>query len=154
MIEIKVTQEGLEKLMNLQYKFHSLEAKLEHMSPQVKAEFAELYGAVKDLFKAHREEEDKAYSLKSEVLDKIQEEHGFQSIWSMSEVSDMNAVFGYVEAVEYEGNTEVVGTEVTWLQLWAIADRLIKQSGDFHHIFVENFHKKTGDIVHTLVTGS
>lgn len=154
MSEIKVTQEGLKKLMNLQYKFHSLEAKMEHMSPQVKAELAELSGAVHDLFKAHREEEDKAYSLKSALLDKIQEEHGFQSVWSMSEVTDMNAVFGYVEAVEYEGNTEVVGTEVTWLQLWAIADRLIKQSGDFHHIFVENFHKKNGDIVHKLVTGS
>lgn len=154
MTEIKVTQEGLNKLMNLQYKFHSVGQKLEHMSPQIQAEFKELQSAVSELFKSHREEEDKAYSLKSEVLDKIQEENGFQAIWSMSEVSDMNAMFGYVEAVEYEGNTEMVGTEVTWLQLWAIADRLIKQSGDFHHIYVENFHKKTGDIVHRLVTGS
>ncbi len=154
MSEIKVTQEGLENLMNLQYKFHSLSAKMEHMSPQVKAELAELSGAVHDLFKTHREEEDKAYSLKSEVLDKIQEEHGFQSVWSMSEVTDMTAVFGYVEAVEYEGNTEVVGTEVTWLQLWAIADRLMKQSGDFHHVYIENFAKKPNEIYHQLITGS
>lgn len=154
MTEIKVTQEALKKLMDLQYKFHSLESKLEHMSPQVKAEFKELSGAVHELFKPHREQEDNAYSLKSAMLDKLQDEHGFKSIWSISEVADMNAIFGYVEAVEYEGNTEIVGTEVTWLQLWAIADRLIKQSGDFHHIFVENFHKKNGDIVHKLVTGS
>lgn len=154
MSEIKVTQEGLEKLMNLQYKFHSVGQKLEHMSPQIQAEFKELQSAVSELFKSHREQEDKSARLKYAMLEKIQDEHNFESTWSISEVDDMNAIFGYVEGVEYLGNTEIIGKEVTWLELWATADRLIKQSGDFHHIFIENFHKKTGDIVHRLVTGS
>lgn len=154
MTEIIVTQEALEKLMGLQYKFHSVSQKMEHMSPQIQAEFTELQEAVRELFQPHREQEDKADRLRTDVLEKIQDEHGFESVWSVPKIDDMNAIFGYVEGVEYLGNTEIIGKEVTWLELWATADRLIKQSGDFHHIFIENFHKKTGDIVHRLVTDS
>lgn len=154
MSEIKVNQESLKKLMNLQYKFHSVGQKLENMSPQIQAEFAELQEAVRELFKPHREQEDKADRLRTDVLEKIQDEYGFESVWSISTVDDMNSVFGFVESVEYLGCIEIIGKEVTWVELWATADRLINQSGDFHHIFIENFHKKPNEISHQLITGS
>lgn len=154
MSEIIVTQESLKKLMNLQYKFHSLSQKLEHMSPQIQAEFAELQGAVKEVFKPHREREAEVESLRMKMLEKIQDEHGFSTIWSISEIDDMNASFGYVESVEYLGYIEIIGKDVTWLELWATAERLIKQSGDSHHIFIENFAKKPNEISHHLITGS
>ena len=154
MSQIEVSQENLKNLMNSQYKFHALSAKLEHMSPQVKADFEELQKAVHDLFKDHRQREDKAQADKSDKLEKISEANGFKSIWSIHEVDDINAIFGYVEGVEYEGCSELVGTEVTWLQLWAIAERLIEESGDDHHVFIENFAKKDNEHLHRLITGS
>lgn len=154
MSQIEVSQENLKNLMDKQYKFHALLDKLEHMSPQVKADFEELKNAVHELFNDHRQREDKDQAQKSEMFDKIREDHGFESIWSIYKVNDINAVYGYVEAVEYEGYSELVSAEVTWLQLWQIADRLIKQSGDFHHLFIENFAKKSNEIPHRLITGS
>lgn len=154
MSQIEVSQENLKNLMDKQYKFHALLGKMEHMSPEIKSEFEELQQAVRELFKEHQQREDKAQSAKSNVFDKISEANGFKSIWSMYEVDDINAVFGYVEGVEYEGCSELVGTEVTWLQLWAIADRLIEESGDSHHLFIENFAKKDNEHLHRLITGS
>jgi hypothetical protein len=154
MSQIEVSQENLKNLMDKQYKFHALLGKLEHMSPQIKADFEELKQAVHDLFKDHRQREDEAQANKSDMFDKISEANGFKSIWSIYEVDDINAVFGYVEGVEYAGCSEQVGTEITWLQLWAIADRLIEESGDDHHIFIENFAKKDNEHMHRLITGS
>lgn len=154
MSEIKVTQANLKNLMDIQYKFHSFSQKLEHMSPQVKSDFQELQNAVQALFKEQREQDDKSHDEKSELFDLVREQHKFSSIWSIYKMSDFKEQFGFVEAVEYQGHTEVVGTEVTWLQLWEIADRLIELSGDTHHLFVENFSKKDKDIVHRLITGS
>jgi hypothetical protein len=154
MTQINVSQEALKNLNDIQYKFHAFESKLEHMSPKVKAEFAELFGAVNALFKEHNEQVDKADKLNRAVLEKIQDEYGFEAIWSISNVSDMYADFGYVEAVEYLGHTEVVGQNVNWVELWEIADRLIEKSGDSHHIFIENFSKEKDGIVHHLITGS
>ncbi len=154
MKQIKVSQENLKNLMDTQYKFHSFAAKLEHMSPEVKAEFKELQDAVRLLFKEQREIEEKEYETKSNMLDKISNENNFISIWSIHEVDDMNSIFGYVEAVKYEDIIEQVNSEVTWLQLWGIADRLIRLSGDEHHLFIENFNKSSKDNCHHLSTGS
>lgn len=154
MSQIEVSQENLKNLMDKQYKFHALLGKLEHMSPQIKAEFEELQKAVHDLFKEHRQREDNAQAAKSDMFDKIREANGFRSIWSIYEVDDINAVFGYVEGVEYEGCNKHVGKEVTWLELWQIAELLIEESGDSHHIFIENFAKKDNEHLHRLITGS
>jgi len=154
MSQIEVSQEHLKNLMDKQYKFHAFNQKLEHMSPQVKAEFAELTLAVQDLFKEHQEKEDKKYVDKSKMFDKIRDDNSFSSIWSIYKVDDINSIFGYVQEVEYLTCVEIVAKEVTWLELWAIAERLMKQSGDSHHVFIEGFAKKPNDISHHLITGS
>jgi hypothetical protein len=48
--------------------------------------------------------------------------------------------------------TERVNRQVTWLDLYKIADDLIEQSGDNHHIFIEGFDYDNGDLY--LITGS
>lgn len=59
--------------------------------------------------------------------------------------------------VHYDGGWGIAGSESvmnpTYLQLWQIADRLIRQSGDLHHVFVEYFFIK-GDGILELSTGS
>lgn len=154
MTDINVSQESLKKLMETSSKISSLRNKLSNMSDEVQKDSEDIFSAVIELFKPHWDAESTSYDLKMNGFYSIQDKHQFTSIWAISEVDDMDAIFGYVEAVEYFGNTEIIGKEVTWLELWATAERLIKQSGNFHHIFVEDFHKGDNDIVHRLVTGS
>lgn len=154
MSEIIVTQEALKNLMDNQYKFHSLHSKLEHMSPEVKYQFEELQNYVKELFKPYQEKEDQNLAIKMDLFDKIQEENCFTTTWSIYSVDNLNDIFGYVDSVKYEGCVVVVGKEVTWLELWAVADSLVKQSGDSHHIFIEGFSKRPNLTAHELITGS
>jgi hypothetical protein len=41
---------------------------------------------------------------------------------------------------------------ITWSDLWKLADRAIEMSGDFHHIFIESFVERNGELV--MYTGS
>lgn len=80
-------------------------------------------------------------------LDLIAEEHNIEnSVWSMWDVRDFNDVpFPDVMRMEYDGGWgEPCGEDIpmcsTWLDLWKVADRLIKKSGDGHHVFIESMY--------------
>lgn len=154
MAGIIVSQEKLKKLMDMEYRFYAFKNKLENMSDSVNKEYDELSKAVRDLFKEQNDFYDKEQERKSEIFDKIQDQYGFESIWSIDEVNDINDIFGFVKGIKYFDNSETVNKEVTYLELWKIAERLIALSGDHHHIFIENFseHKESG--FHELQTGS
>lgn len=55
--------------------------------------------------------------------------------------------WGSVGTVEHSG-----GTDLTWLQLYKIADDLINQSRDLHHSFIEGFYRDGTEL--RLLTGS
>lgn len=155
MSDIIVSQENLQKLLDVQYRFFSFKNKLEHMSPEVKKEFDVLCGAVEDLFDEHHKSEQQEEDKIRDILEKISDEHGFKSIWSIYEIKDMTAIFGYVSSLSYLGEREQVDKEVTYIELWTIADRLITLSGDEHHVFIENFSNyKSNDNNYELQTGS
>ena len=154
MTDINVSQESLKKLMDESSKISRLRNNLSNMSDEIKKDSEDIFSAVIELFKPHWEAESTSYNLKMNGFYEIQDKHHFISIWSISEVDDINDIFGYVEAVEYLGHTEIIGKEVTFFELWSTAERLINQSGNFDHIFIESFVKDDNDIVHRLVTGS
>lgn len=89
----------------------------------------------------------------------IGEENGCQTTcWSMYEIHDFGAVAHEGEwTVKYDGGWGIAGeekvTNPTYLQLWQIADRLIRLSGDLHHIFVEDFSIEDNNVL-DLSTGS
>lgn len=97
-------------------------------------------------------------SIADWVNDIGQENGCTTTIWSMYEIRDFGAVaYEGDYTVHYDGGWGIAGSESvmnpTYLQLWQIADRLIRQSGDLHHIFIEDFNL-WGDGILELSTGS
>lgn len=105
------------------------------------------------------EQDEKAYTRKSNHYKSVQKDLGLDAIWSMFEVHDLN------ERHRFEGATKVVyrnhwGEKPvscavignTWASLYVAADVCIRDSGDDHHVFIENFEQE--DEVLILITGS
>jgi hypothetical protein len=103
---------------------------------------------------AYRQDES-AFDDKMDYFGQFQSENDFAAIWSMFELpvgcfdqqhpypSDSFVVYG-------KGHVPVMGP--TWGDVYRAADCAIRNSGDFHHIFVEGFRVK-GNELH-MYTGS
>jgi hypothetical protein len=91
----------------------------------------------------------------------IQENLGLQTIWSIFTVDDFRKVpFPEAEVITYKGGWGRSGsiwleTWATWEDLWIAADKLIVQSGDLHHIFIERISRSKDDPTELVIeTGS
>lgn len=99
------------------------------------------------------------FDRKSDHYSQVKEELGLRSIWSIYEVANLSERFPFegVTRVVYKdhwGSTPV-STEInggTWAALYVAADACIRDSGDEHHVFIEQF-KQFGDTL-ILTTGS
>lgn len=94
-----------------------------------------------------------AYALEEAVSErrsahysKVADDHDFNTIWSNDDVDDlyMPHPFEGVTHILYSehwGNSDVTvpikGN--TWVDLWRAAETAINESGDNHHIFIEDF---------------
>lgn len=84
----------------------------------------------------------------------------FRSRWSIPGVADFSAPHPYTNKwfLLYDGHWGERAVTVTiegstWLDLWRAADTAITESGDEHHVFIEDFDENTDDTL-TLTTGS
>ncbi len=80
-----------------------------------------------------------------------------KSVWCNYSVRDFSKVaFKGKFTIKYDlcwgEPQQATVTNPTYLKLWQIADRLIRLSGDSHHVFVESFVRR-GNVI-TLWTGS
>jgi hypothetical protein len=104
-------------------------------------------------------------TMNIDTLALIQREAGLMSTWSI--FPDDKPVYltqvDYPLAIEmqYSGHWGEAGmvwlpipTAATRMQLWWIADALIRLSGDAHHIFIEGFGVTEDGRILTLLTGS
>lgn len=151
--------------------------KIEGLSPDVSvlaqnlgsfnSKFSDQVDGINDLidkaFKKYRKSEDDEFDKKMEGFEKIQDKHKLWSIWSEYDISpkDMNKPFSDkpVKSLSYEswGPTQKmkVGKIATWLDMWKIADQVMKLSGDQHHQFIEAIVEDKNKPGHfKLVTGS
>ena len=73
------------------------------------------------------------------------------SIWSISEVGNMNEVaFHGVNVMLTDGinpDKVCVGDNPTWERLQTVVDELIDITGDRHHVFIEDFCEENGMLV-------
>lgn len=102
----------------------------------------------------------------------IQRKERFVSLWSIYKIgnkviTDVNSIaegFQDARVIEYDtwdSDTVVVPVKLTegsepivqWLDLWRAANEAIEQSGDPHHMFIEEF-EPLGDGRYRLGTGS
>lgn len=151
--------------------------KIEALSPEVSSlgqnlggfssKFSDQVNKINDLidkaFKKYREAEDDAFDKKMDEFGKIQDKNKLWAIWSEYDISpkDMNKPFSEkpVESLTYEswGPTQKmkVGKIATWLEMWKIADQVMRLSGDQHHQFIEAIVEDKNKPGHfKLVTGS
>ena len=101
------------------------------------------------------EQDESSFDDKMEYFRAYQNEHEFGSIWSMFELpvgcftephpylSDSVVVYG-------RGHVPVLGP--TWGDVYRAADCAIRNSGDFHHCFIEGFEAKGNQLL--MSTGS
>lgn len=158
-----ITFENLEKIENLSPDLHSLSQRLDGFHKKFVDQINNTSSVIDISFKKYREKEEDLFDSKMDGFRKLQEKNKFSSVWSEYDISpkDMKKPFSNkpVESLTYEswGPTQTIkhGKIATWFDMWKLADQIMRQSGDTHHIFIEAFvedKKKPGHF--KLVTGS
>lgn len=98
---------------------------------------------VEDYMRDERIEDGDAITSKIEEFADIAELNGFETVFSLYEVEDVNALSGITADYMTNGlddiQIQLENKELTWLELWAAADNLYKKIGDTEHLFVEEF---------------
>jgi hypothetical protein len=93
--------------------------------------------------KKERIEDGDVITSKIEEFANIAELNGFETIFSVYEVNNINELSGITADYITNGldatQIELENKELTWLELWAAADNLYKKIGDTEHLFVESF---------------
>ena len=105
------------------------------------------------------EQEKTLWSAKNDHYDAVKQELGLSSIWSIYEVEELAQPHPY-EGAKYVTYKRFWGEGIvtkaihgnTWAALYVAANACIRDSGDDHHVFIEDF-RKSGDAL-LLTTGS
>lgn len=127
-------------------------------------ELNDIQNIITEVFEKRWEYEEDEEERIYEKLNTIGDENNFITSWSITEVTpeDMDKPFSKkaVKSLTYESydGVETIkfsgkGEKLTWFDAWKHADKLIKQSGDHDHIFIEEFvEDKAGHF--KIITGS
>ena len=103
------------------------------------------------------EQEARDFDARMEHYRKVQEANRFMSVWSIFDVDNVFDLSGMQgREMAYQGKVvPLPGGTLQWWDLWRAAERLIKESGDSHHVFIETFvPRKNNPNILELVTGS
>jgi hypothetical protein len=102
-----------------------------------------------------------SFDQKSEYFENIADGYGFDSTWSIYEISCLNEIHPFPKNIELKyrdhWGPDTVIQEIpgnTWLDLWRAADEAIRKSEDGHHIFIEGFELSEDGLYLELSTGS
>ncbi len=116
---------------------------------------------IRDALKGAYEQENQAFDKKFSHYRSVQEDLGLTAIWSMYEIDNLNdshpfpsdafVVYNTHWGEKKEVHCAVYGN--TWSAIYVAANACIRNSGDEHHVFIENFELKNGNELH-LTTGS
>lgn len=105
------------------------------------------------------DQDDRSFSSKSAHYESVRGDLGLSAAWSMYEVDDLNKSYpfeGVIKVVyrDHWGEKPVSCTIIgnTWAALYVAANACIRDSGDNHHVFIENFKQEGNALV--LSTGS
>jgi hypothetical protein len=87
---------------------------------------------------------DHEFEDETDYYDSIRDSLGFESYWRVPGIADFNICAYRGEwTLHYDGGCGRAGSRIllspTWYELWQAADLLIRQSGDLHHLMIEDF---------------
>ncbi len=116
------------------------------INPELYKRLAHGLSEVRKGLKNAYDQDDRAFKTKSDHFEKTQEELGLSAIWSVYEVDNMT------DRHPFEGADRVVYKDhwgdkpvscsingLTWAALYVAANACIRDSGDNHHVFIEDF---------------
>jgi hypothetical protein len=92
---------------------------------------------------------DQNFDTKFDYFDTARSELGLTAVWSIFEVDNLNETHPFVGVTKViyktygSGDAEVAIDGNTWKALYIAADTLISESGDNHHIFIEDFKQSS-----------
>jgi hypothetical protein len=102
------------------------------------------------------------FDLQYNLFNNVRAALGAEAVWSIGDVVDFTEVAfpETIKTIQYNLHWGEVGpvsitvnkAGLTWLDLYVIADALIRDSGDLHHVYIESFTKVGDDLY--LHTGS
>jgi len=123
--------------------------------PEVQSLVEEIRGALKGAYEQEQAIKDRRYDHYSQVKKDL----GLDAIWSVTEVDNLSEPHPY-EGVKYVTYKRFWGEGIvtqaihgnSWAALYVAANACIRDSGDDHHVFIEDF-RKSGDTL-LLTTGS
>ena len=149
MVSVSLTAKEFETIHNALWYLGQID------KPEVQSLVGDIRGALNGAYEQERQANDRKYDHYSQVKNDL----GLTTIWSMTEVdnlSDNHPYLGakYVSYKDHWGNgvvTQAINGN-TWAALYVAANACIRDSGDEHHVFIEDF-RKSGDTL-LLTTGS
>ncbi len=107
------------------------------------------------------EQDSSAFEIKMDYFDRVREELGLSATWSMYEVDNLSERHPFQGATKViyraygSGDQEVAINGSTWAALYVAGNALIRDSGDNHHSFIENFTQSSIDpTILFMTTGS
>jgi hypothetical protein len=86
---------------------------------------------------------------KFDYYNQVREDLGLNAVWSIFEVENLSERHPFVGVTKViyraygSGDHEVTIEGDTWKSLYIAADTLIRDSGDGHHIFIEDFKQSS-----------
>lgn len=124
---------------------------------QVAQQVEIIRGALKGAY----EQDDAAFDRKHSHYSDVRKDLGLDAIWSMYEIDNLNERHpfpsdAFVVYKNHWGENKQVHCAVyggTWAAVYVAANACIRNSGDEHHVFIENFELKNGNELH-MTTGS
>jgi hypothetical protein len=109
-----------------------------------------LRGALKPAY----EQEEAQWDQRFTYCDNVKLNSGFAAVWSAEDVDfDQPHPFLSDAFIQYHGDKRYPIMGPTWLDVYRAADLAIRDSGDSHHIFIEQFRPQSDNTV-ILHTGS
>ena len=147
--DVKLTGKEFQTIHNALWGLSSLN------NTEVNQQVELIHQALQGAYQQERENTERRYDHYRQV----KTEHGLDAIWSITEVDNLFVPHPYegVKYVFYKGFWgEGIVTQAihgnTWAALYVAANACIRDSGDEHHVFIEDF-RKSGDTL-LLTTGS
>lgn len=144
---------------DLRHSIYNLE---ETLHPDLLAKLNKSLGLLSTGFAGVRAQESEASKNRHDHYENVRISQGFRSIWSEYSVNNLNDkhTLGKNARIHYRDHwgerdfTLLVGGD-TWLAVYSVAEELINDSGDQHHIFIEDFLQSKDDPeLYFLITGS
>ena len=159
-----ITAEEFKTIHNALWELDCMAQKLESvLKPDLHTELTKISETIRSGLRGAYEQDTNSFDRKSKHFGAVKSELGLRnSEWSIYEVDNLSDSHPFPGATKllYKDHwgEEPVVCEIlgfTWAALWVAADACIRDSGDEHHVFVENFKvsKKDPETL-ILYTGS